>query len=166
MKFRALLLGLGSALVLAACAQKPVEPQDTSAADAAAIRAAVHAFINAWNKGDMASIGVLLAADAILMEPATPAVTGREAVLETIANGFDPATGQQTETVDEIIVNGDQAYARGTWLLTPTEAAGPDAQAANGKWTVLYKRGADGKWQIWRWMWNQEGGPPAPAADS
>jgi ketosteroid isomerase-like protein len=164
MKLLKLLLGLGSALVLAACVQKPAKGPDTSAADAAVIRANVEAFVSAWNKGDTASLRPMLADDAILMQPAGPAVSGGDAIVQAIAKGYDIATTQQMATVDEIIVNGGQAYAHGTWKLSPTEAAGPDVKARNGKWSALYKRDAEGVWQNWRWMWNEDAAPPpAPA---
>ena len=160
MKLHALLLGLGSALVLAACAQKPAEAPDTTEADTAAIHAWVDQFLAAWNVGDVTTIGPTLAEDIILMQPVGPMVSGRDAVLETIAKQYDVTMIQQTATVDEVIVNGDHAYARGTWQLNPTAAAGADVQASNGKWSVLYKRSADGGWQVWRWMWNQDAAPP------
>jgi ketosteroid isomerase-like protein len=160
MKLHAVLLGLGSALVLAACAQKPPEAPDTTEADTAAIHAWVDQFLAAWNVGDVATIGPTLAEDMILMQPVGPVVSGRDAVLETIARQYDVTMIQQTATVDEVIVNGDHAYARGTWQLNPTDAAGADVQASNGKWSVLYKRSADGVWQVWRWMWNQDAAPP------
>jgi ketosteroid isomerase-like protein len=68
---------------------------------------------------------------------------------------------QQTATVDEVIVNSDQAYVRGTWQLKPTAVASADVQESNGKWSSLYKRGADGGWRIWRSMWNQDAAPSA-----
>jgi uncharacterized protein (TIGR02246 family) len=163
MKLQALLLGLGSALVLAACAQKPVEAPDTTAADTAAIHALVDQFVTNWNAGNFATMGPTLAEDVILMQPVGPAISGRDAVLETVSKAYDGKILQQTATVDEVVVNGDHAYARGTWQHNPTAAAGADVKATNGKWSVLYKRGADGGWQTWRWMWNQDAGPPISA---
>jgi ketosteroid isomerase-like protein len=164
MKLHTLLLGLGSAVVLAACAQKPVVAPDTTAADTAAIHASVDQFLTSWNAGDFASMGPTLAEDVILMQPVGQAISGRDAVLETIAKGHDVKMLQQAATVDEVIVNGDHAYARGTWQLNPTAAAGADVQAANGKWSVFYKRGADGGWQNSRWMWNQDAAAPVPTS--
>lgn len=156
MRLRACTLGLASVLVLAACAQEQ-PPVDTSA-DVAAIRAWVDQFVDAWNRGDKAAISPLVAQDAVLMQPDGPPHQGRAAILATMGEPFDFTMVQQSATTDEVVVIGDYAYGRGTWKLDPTPAAGPDVQPANGKWSVVFKRGADGAWEVWRWMWNQ----PAP----
>lgn len=154
MRIHALLLGFGSALVLAAFSQKPVEAQDTNAADTAAIHAWVDTFLTKWNTGNLASMGPALAEDIVLMQPVGEAISGRDAVVAFFADRNDFKTFQQTATVDEVIVIGDNAYAWGTWQINPTAAAGADVQAINGKWSMLFKRGADGGWQSSRWMSN------------
>ncbi|NNG17923.1 MAG: nuclear transport factor 2 family protein [Gemmatimonadales bacterium] len=148
------MLILASGLVLAACAPEPAPAPDTSAADATAIRAEIDQFVAAWNVADNAAIGPLMATDVLLMQPDGP-VQGRDAVLADIAEAYDVGMMRQSAVTDEVIVMGDYAYARGTWNLDPTPAAGEDAPAANGQWTVLLARGADGGWQFSRWMWNQ-----------
>ncbi len=160
MKLHSLLLGFSSALIFAACAQKPVEVPDTTAADTAAIRTVVDQWVSNWNAGNFAAMGPMLAEDSILIQPVGLVISGRDAVLESVSKAYDGTMLQQTATVDEVIVNGDQAYSRGAWQQNPTAAADADVQAANGKWSVLFKRGAEGDWQIWRWMWNQDPGPP------
>jgi ketosteroid isomerase-like protein len=139
MKRYASMLGVAMILVFAGCAQQP-EPApepDTTAADTENLRALVGQFVDAWNAADMAVIGPMVADDVVLMQPDGPLLQGRE--------------------VDEVIVLGDYAYTRGTWNTDPTSAAGADAPSANGKWSLLFKRGGDDAWQMSRWMWNQEG---------
>ena len=152
MSVRVHLLSLASLLVLAACA--PQQVPDTEA-DVAAISAQVDQFVAAWNAADNATLSPMVAEDAILMQPDGSPLEGRDAILATMADGYDIAMIQQSATVDEVIVMGDYAYAHGTWTLNPMSAAGADMQALNGKWSTLYARGTDGAWQIWRWMWNQ-----------
>ncbi len=152
MKLRFRILSLASVLVVAACTQQPAP--DTGA-DAAAIRAWVDQFVVAWNEADDATLGPMIAEDAVLMQPDGPPLQGRAAILATMAEGYDIAMIQQSATTDEVVVIGDYAYARGTWNLNPTPAAGPDVQPANGKWSTLFERGAGGAWQVSRWMWNQ-----------
>jgi ketosteroid isomerase-like protein len=101
----------------------------------------------------------MIADDAILMPPDGPVVSGRDAIVAEIAKENDTKTAQQTATVDEVIVTGDHAYARGTWNVTPIAGAGASTQPQEGKWSILYKRGADGTWLTSRWMWNQEAAP-------
>jgi uncharacterized protein (TIGR02246 family) len=147
------ILSLVSGLVFAACA--PQAAPGTTTADATAIRSHVDQFVAAWNVADNSTIGSFVAADAILMQPDGPVLEGHDAVLAMIAGAYDVAMMQQSATVDEVIVMGDYAYARGTWNLDPTSAAGADVPAADGKWATLYQRGPDGAWQMSRWMWNQ-----------
>ncbi len=154
MKLRVALLGLGSVLVLAACTQQPA--METRAEDGAAIRAWVDQFVLAWNEGDDATLGPMVAEDAVLMAPDTPPIEGRAAILATMAEGYDIATTQQSAATAEAVVMGDYAYARGTWNLDPKPAAAAaDVQALSGKWSSVFKRGAGGDWEVWRWMWNQ-----------
>ena len=162
MKFRAHILSLTFIFVLVACA--PQQSPDTSEADAAAIRAHIDKFVAAWNTADNATLVNTISEDAILMQPNGPPHEGRDRILETIASGYDIEMSQQTAVVDEVIVMGDHAYARGAWIVVPTSTSGLYAQASIGKWVVLYKRGPDGSWQIFRWMWNQASSAVPPGA--
>ena len=153
MKFRAHILSLTFIFVLVACA--PQQSPDTSEADAAAIRAHVDKFVAAMNTADNAALVNSISEDAIMMGPDEPPQEGRDRILESIASGYDIEMNQQTAVVDEVIVMGDHAYARGAWAVVPTSTSGLYAQASIGKWVVLYKRGPDGSWQIFRWMWNE-----------
>jgi uncharacterized protein (TIGR02246 family) len=152
------MLGVAMILVFAGCAQQPEPAPEffNAAADTENLRVLVGQFVDSWNAADMAAIGPMVADDIVLMQPDGPLLQGRDAILATIAE-VDITMVQQTATVDEVIVLGDYAYTRGTWNLDPTPTAGADVPSANGKWSVLFKRGADGAWQMSRWMWNQEG---------
>ena len=160
MQMRSLILGLVLISLFTACGQQssPGTASTDTSTDTAAIRAQVEKFIAAWNKGDSAAYGPMIADDAILMPPDGPSVNGREAIAATMAKDYDTTKAQQTATVDEVIVTGAHAYARGAWNVTPTGASA-DTTAVNGKWSILYKRSADGAWLTSRWMWNQESAP-------
>jgi uncharacterized protein (TIGR02246 family) len=164
MRKSSLILSLVLTLLVAGCGQQlPGKAADTSA-DTAAIRAGVDKFVAAWNKGDSAAYGPMIAGDAILIPPDGPLVTGRDAIVAGMAKDYDTTKAQQTATVDEVIVTGDHAYARGTWSITPITAAGADTQAMSGRWSIFYQRGADGTWLTSRWMWNQEAAPKPPGS--
>jgi uncharacterized protein (TIGR02246 family) len=161
MQMRSLILGLILIPLFTACGQQPASGKasiDTSA-DTAAIRATVEKLLAAWNKGDSAAYGPMIADDAILMQPDGPLLQGRDAIVANMAKSYDTTKAQQTATVDEVIVTGDHAYVRGTWNINPIAAAGTDTKAMNGKWSVLYQRSTDGTWLTSRWMWNQETAP-------
>jgi ketosteroid isomerase-like protein len=89
------------------------------------------------------------------MAPDGPPLEGREAILASMGESYDIAMVQQSATTDEVVVIGDYAYAHGTWNLDPTAAAAADMVAMYGKWSTVFKRGPDGTWRTWRWMWNQ-----------
>ena len=163
MKARSLILGLVLTCLLTACGQQsaPGKASSDTSADAIVIRTGVGKFVDAWNKGDLAAYGPQIAMDAIMDQPDGPPLQGRAAIMDSMAKDIDITKAQQTSNVDEVIVMGDHAYARGTWNVTPIATAGADAKPANGKWSVLFTRGADGAWSISRWMWSQEAAPKA-----
>ena len=152
------LMALAPALLIAACSQAPAPAPaaapDTSAADMAAIRANAEQYVAAWNAGDGATMGPLLAEDVVLMQPDGPPTVGREAILQGFAGAYDPANMVQTFTTDEVIVAGDYGYAIGTWNLDPKPGA--EDASRRGKWSALYRRGAAGAWQVYRWMYNDD----------
>jgi ketosteroid isomerase-like protein len=158
---------LSSLLVLisVACAQQPAtenaEVTETATVDPATVRTQVDQFVSLWNAGDSDGLGSMIAEDAVLMQPTGPLLEGREPIIASMAQGYDIALLQQSATVDEVIMIGEQAYARGTWNLDPTPEAGPEVPAMSGRWSAVYQPAPDGGWQIWRWMWNQ---PPEQVA--
>jgi uncharacterized protein (TIGR02246 family) len=165
MRIPALILALALVPLIAGCTQQPAPKPAAvdTAADSDAIRGDVEKLVAAWNAADSAVTGPMIAEDAVLMQPDGPLLQGRDAILANMAKSYDVALAQQSVTVDEVIVTGEHAYARGTWNLNPTPAAGADVKALNGKWATLFRRGTDGRWQVWRWIWNQDAAP-APAA--
>jgi len=161
MQMRSLILSLVLIPLIIACGQQPTPGKASmdASADTAAVRATVERFVAAWNKGDSAAYGPMIADDAILMGQDEPLLQGRDAISARMAKDYDITKAQQTATVDEVIVMGDHAYARGAWNMNPTATAGADTKATSGKWSVLYQRSADGSWLASRWMWNQEAAP-------
>jgi uncharacterized protein (TIGR02246 family) len=161
MQMRSLILGLVLIPLFTACGQQssPGKASTDPSADTAAVRATVEKFNAAWNKGDSATYGPMIADDAILMGQGEPSLQGRDAIAARMAKDYDITKTQQSAIVDEVIVLGDHAYARGTWSMNPTAAAGSDTKAMSGKWSILYQRSADGAWLASRWMWNQDAAP-------
>ena len=164
-----LLLGSVLTLICVACAQQPAtetaDAPETVAADPATIRTHVDQFVSMWNAGDLDGLGPMIAEDAVLLQPAGPVLEGRESILANMSQSYDIALLQQSATVDEVVLLGDHAYARGTWSLDPTPEAGPAVMAMNGKWSVVYQPAAGDGWQVWRWLWNQPPEQVAAAAE-
>ena len=168
MTTRTLIFTIASVALLAACAQTaddaPVVAQDTSAADAVAVRDLTNSFVAAWNAGDMAAVSTTMAADVIHMPPGGDVVRGRDAVVQGMWAGVDVTAVQQSAAVEEVFMMGDYANSWGTWRIDPIATADAAAEITSGKWMVLYRRNEAGAWETWRWMWNQTSGPPAPVA--
>ena len=116
------------------------------------------------NAGEISGRGSTIAEDAVLLEPDGDPIVGREAILADIAMNYDFTAFQQSATVEEVERIGDMAYAWGTWTLQPASEAAAGVASMSGKWSVIYKRGPDGGWQTWRWMWNQPTGQAVEAA--
>jgi uncharacterized protein (TIGR02246 family) len=153
------LTGLALLLAVAACAPEPAsETAAVPELDPATIRAQVAEFVGAWNDGDLNRVNSSIADDAVLIQPDGPILIGREAILAAMSEGYDGSLMKQSATVDEVSAVGNMAYVRGTWKLDPTPEAGADAPSMSGNWSTIYKRGPDGSWQTWRWMWNQPSG--------
>lgn len=159
MKLHKRMLSLASILAFTACAQQQPAPDttdtDASEANSEAVRAHVDQFVSAWNSADNATVSSMIAEGAVLLPPDGPVLKGRDAILPVLAQTYDVALSQQSAAVDEVIMIGDYAYARGTWSIEPTPEASADVEATAGRWSVIYERGADEGWQVWRWMWNQ-----------
>jgi len=134
-------------LVLAAACSSPSssEPavQDTSEADAAAIRAVVATEVEGVASGDAETFMAAYSDDVIVMSPNAPATVGKAAARAWAEEFFALGTMDQFEHVkDELVVAGDWAYERWsislsmtlpdpglregvTWRLVPRVGAGP-----------------------------------------
>lgn len=124
-------------------------PQDQAAARLA-INAANRAFEAAFNSGDPAAAARgVYTADARVLPPDMPAVSGREAIAEfwTGAAAQMGVTHVQLSTVD-LEVHGDHAHEIGRATLTLGEG-----RQAEAKFVVIWKQEAG----EWRWavdIWN------------
>jgi len=155
---------IAAAMALPACNTAPPPAQDTTAADEATLKAGTEKFLAAFNAADQDAIAATIAEDAIEMHPDGAPLAGRSAIMQGMAEDLKAMTSTQTATVDEAIVRGDLGFSRGTWSIRATPKGGGAEQIRNGKWMVVSKRQADGSWQTWRWMWNQDSTPVAKPA--
>lgn len=100
-------------------------------------------------KRDFAGLAACYTDDAELLPPGSPVVTGRPA----IARFWEKAAGalgvkSATLTTRELEVHGDTAHEVGDGLL---KTSGGEAKV---KYLVVWKRQADGIWQMHRDIWN------------
>lgn len=136
--------------VFSACSPLAAEPGP----EAAAIRRAGEAYVEAWVANDRASVLATLADDAVLL-PAhgRPAVVGKPAIEAFWWPPGPPATVEAfSSTVDEAGAEGGVGWSRGSFELTFTWQGRTTTQ--RGTFLMLFRREADGAWRITHRMWD------------
>lgn len=155
------------ALALAACAPK----MDLDAARAS-LRAADEQWSAVAGAKNAAGFAAAFAADARLLPPNSPAITGAENfhkfASELMANpGFALAW---KPAVAEVAASGDLGYTLGAYELTLATSDGMP-MTDKGKYVTVWKKQADGQWKVVADTFNSDlpppgSAPPAPAPSS
>ena len=110
---------------------------------------------NAYQAGDIDGLRALYEPDVWLMTRDQPAKKGRDAVLayfEAIA-----ASGNKGDIkfeYEERVIDGDYAFNIAKWWLIVSGPDGNEIFRDSGRSFLVFKRGDDGKWRIWRDMDN------------
>jgi ketosteroid isomerase-like protein len=138
-----------------ACAGR-VGPVDTTA-DEAAIRAIDARWNDYLKTQNDSAIGAIYAADAVLLPPGMPRVTGAAAIRQFWA-GIWPLKASLVLEPVTVRVSGDWAIEEGNWTWSAPAQAGP--QNDNGKYLVAWHR-VEGTWKAAQDMWNSDR-PQAP----
>ncbi|UCC49155.1 MAG: SgcJ/EcaC family oxidoreductase, partial [Gemmatimonadota bacterium] len=117
-----------------------------------AIEAVNAQFMEAVRAGDAAAVAALYTDDAILLPPEAEIVQGLAALQEIWAADF--ADGGFTLNLTTVSVDGagEFAYEIGTWSMPTGEGEGGAVE--QGKYLVVWKRGADGSWKLHADIWN------------
>jgi len=133
-----------------ATADKAAEPAVDVAAVDQAIDAANAKFVEAIKAGDAASAAANYDAEAIVMLPNVPAMTGAAAISEGLKQFLAEASVKEMAFADnQVIPAGDLAIETGSgqWTLQPPKGA---ATTDKFKYVTVWKRQADGSWKILR----------------
>ncbi len=137
-----------------------------AAADEAAIRSLNQTWIKSYNAGDAKTIIGLYAENAVLMAPGAPAASGSAAIRDYFVR--DVAEVKKAGLVfsvlgkTEVGVSGDLAWESGAYLAKDKAGATVD----KGKFLSVSRK-KDGKWFMFRDIWNSDGpiaaaAPPTP----
>jgi uncharacterized protein (TIGR02246 family) len=165
---RSMMFVWAAGLALACQTQEPATEQgsETSpAVDEAAVRETIETKDQAWADaavaGDAAAIAQQYTADAIVLPPGNPRVTGNEAIQELFTGWMAEAPISSATLDSEVITvaaGGDYAYAVGTYSMS---GAAPDGSEWNdqGKYVAVWKN-VDGEWKMATDIWNSDN-PPA-----
>ena len=137
------------------------EPAVDIEADIAAIKALLDDFDVAVNAGDSEGlVAKNYAEDAVRMPFDEPMLRGKAAILAWFKKGAEQYTWQLDNVAEDIQVDGDLAYTRGTASGTRTLKAGGESFNIQSKWMAVYKRQADGSWKVIADIFNRDNPPP------
>jgi uncharacterized protein (TIGR02246 family) len=125
--------------------------------DEAQIRARQDELARAFAARDLDAALRCYAADAVLMLPGQPALSGREAIGKALATALaDPRVSLEVHTTRiELAHCAELAYACGTGLTTVAGVAGAGATRAASKWLAVFRK-RDGAWEIVADAYNED----------
>ena len=115
-----LLLGL-SILIMIAC-----EKQIDTEADTEKIKNVIKKYDEAYTSGDVDECLAQFTVDAIRMPPNRSVMIGENDIREYFESRFNQMITELKSEVDEIIICGDWAIARGTFKATSAPKSGQD----------------------------------------
>jgi uncharacterized protein (TIGR02246 family) len=139
-------------LALGAVSAHAEKPPTT---DVTRLRQVNEAFARAVSAGDASKIGDLYTEDALLMPPNTGPLRGRAAVVAYF-EGLLKAGKVSLEVRSGVAhSDGDLGYDGGQYAFELTPAQGSPTRDS-GKYLVVLKRGADGKWRMAVDTWNSD----------
>jgi uncharacterized protein (TIGR02246 family) len=148
-------------MLLAACQSKTENQSNTSdqntmkqTAEKSAIEKLLYAYRDALNASDVSKVLPLYTDDGIFMPSNAPSAIGQEQVKASYEFVFKSIQLSIEFYIDEVVVNGDYAFARttsrGTTLI---HASGQTVAEENRELFVLQK--VNGQWKIARYMFNK-----------
>jgi uncharacterized protein (TIGR02246 family) len=135
------------------------------AEDIAALKAFGDKWIALYTAGDVEGLQALYEPDAWLMPKGRSAKKG----LDEIVAFFEMRTGggalDMRFDYEDVRIEGDMGYLISKWWLdfTPNGADQPIRDA--GRSFVVFRKGGDGQWRVWRDMDNLTPDVPVPGAD-
>lgn len=148
--------------LMAGLACAPGAEQVDTTTDVESINRVREQEIRAFSSASTDSLLAVVAADAILMPPNEPAVTGHDAIrswADGIYRQFN-VSGRYTQS--DVVIAGDWAIERYTGSLSLTPKAGGAGVSEDMKGIHIYRRQPDGSWLIVHDVWNTNTAPVAP----
>ena len=111
-------------------------------------------FVEAFKAGDAATIASLYTETARMLPPDATEIAGREAIQKEWQSWIDDGLKDLTLEAQDVEASGELAYEIGLFSLqVPTENG--QMATAGGNYVVVWKRAADGNWQLHVDTWNE-----------
>ncbi len=114
---------------------------------------------HANNKDAAALVSAFYAADAQLLPPNAPLISGTEAIRQFWQGVLDAGGADVTLDTTLVEMSGELAYGIGQYSFTPPAASGGRTHE-RGKYLVVYRRQSDGSWKVGADMFSSD--QPAP----
>lgn len=130
----------------------------TVADDRDEVRAVLERFEAAWNDGDVATMVMAYTDPHVDVNHPSPVLTREET--RSMLESLEPGRRYRIRiTSDEVVIEGDRAFQRGTFVLTPiAEAAASGRAEVTKRYLEILRRTEDGRWAVW---WSMDG-PVSP----
>jgi uncharacterized protein (TIGR02246 family) len=149
-------LTLSLAMTVAVQAEEPEEFEEDMDAVMEAIWSEYTASIG---QGDAERWVELWVEDGIQMPPGQPAVVGKDNILARRSAASETFDMSMSITNEEVVADGNLAFARGVYEATLTPKAGGEDVEVDGKFLTILQKQPDGTWKIYRDCFNSNGPP-------
>ena len=146
---------LAAVLLVAAPALGQQSATDQDLAEAEAVEEQWRRVIATFEDGDVDAFMALTTKDVVLMPPGGSTLSGREAARPLMEDFFGTfAIEIERLSMEEIVVAGEWAFVRDTYVSSLTPKSGGETVRARGKNVWILRRQADGSWKVASNMWN------------
>ena len=126
-------------------------------ADVEAINQTRGSIFRAFNRTDLDAFIKPMADDVVVMSHGgPPALVGKEAVRSDYKEFFvkGPFTPNLTISSDEVVVSGDWAFDRGTWVVIRTYERDAHLERLDSCYIMIWRLQPAGTWKLARIIWN------------
>ncbi len=108
----------------------------------------------ALRKGDIESLSVYFAADAIQFPPDRAPLLGWTAIRASLEREFEGIVFEPVLMVKEVVICGDHAYAWGNYRAEVALPGKESTAISSGSFLDIFRRQSDGSWKIARSAWS------------
>lgn len=122
------------------------------------IAASNMAFDKSWATGDSVAFGNLYTSDAWISAPNMKRMTGTAAITGFFSGGYAWGIRNGKLTTEEVMGGPEMVSETGKYVISDSAGKTMD----EGKYMALWKQD-NGKWKMYRDMWNSDLPPPATA---